>query len=125
MVKTPSKTDSTSLLDSIIEGIQDVKGLDIVVIDLRGLLNTAADYFVICHGTSNTHVQAIGRAVEDSTREKLKEKPWHSEGMNNATWLLLDYSDVVVHIFQQQTRAFYQLEDLWADAKISMIENVA
>jgi ribosome-associated protein len=125
MVKTPSKTNSTSLLDSIIEGIQDVKGLDIVVIDLRGLLNTAADYFVICHGTSSTHVQAIGRSAEDATRKQLKEKPWHSEGMNNATWLLLDYSDVVVHIFQQQTRAFYQLEDLWADAKISMIENVA
>jgi ribosome-associated protein len=125
MVNTPSKTDSTSLLDSIIEGIQDVKGLDVVVIDLRDLLNTAADYFVICHGSSSTHVQAIGRSIEHTTREHLDERPWHSEGINNATWLLQDYSDVVVHVFQQETREFYQLEDLWADAKIKMIENVA
>ncbi|MBK6541584.1 MAG: ribosome silencing factor [Flavobacteriales bacterium] len=113
------------LVDAIILGIQEVKGKDIVRIDLREMPNAVCDHFVICHGDSDTQVNAIAGSVERFARERAGEKPWHTEGENNAEWILLDYVDVVVHIFHRGKRAFYGLEDLWADAVSQRYENVA
>ena len=81
------------------------------------------DYFIICHADSTTQVSALAESVEDTVRIEMGEKPWNSEGQTNATWILLDYSNVVVHVFQRETREFYNLEELWADAKIQEIES--
>ncbi|HRH68183.1 MAG: ribosome silencing factor [Flavobacteriales bacterium] len=116
---------SARLVDAIVKGIQEVKGKDIVHLDLRDVPNTVSDHFIICHGDSNTQVQSILRSVEKFAHEKAGEKPWHSEGLNNAEWVLLDFVDVVVHIFLRDKRSYYALEDLWADGASRRYENVA
>ncbi len=118
-----AKNESLILSEAVIASIQDKKGKGIVSLNLTGVKGSICNYFVICHGTSRTHVEAIADAVEDQVRVKLKEKPWHREGFENAEWILLDFVDVVVHIFQEQTRSFYQLEKLWADAEIIKYES--
>lgn len=110
------------LLNAIIDGMLDKKGHQILVLDLRPTGNSVADWFVICHGTSNTQADAIADSVEDTVRKRLNEKPWHTEGFQNAEWILLDYVNVVVHVFQEPIRDFYRLEDLWADAPTIKIE---
>lgn len=112
------------LVDTIVDGIQDVKGKDIVVLDLTELPNSVTNYFILCTGESNTQVEGIQNAVVRKTREVLQEKPWHKEGLNNSEWILLDYVNVVVHIFYKDVRSFYNLEDLWADAKRTDIPNL-
>lgn len=104
------------LVTQIILGIEDVKGKDIDILDLRKIENTVCDYFIICNGTSRTHVNAIANSVEKSVSKKLKEKPWHVEGSTNSEWILIDYVNVVVHVFQKHTREFYDIEGLWGDA---------
>jgi len=91
---------------------------------LKNIPNAVSRYFVICHGTSRTQVEAIADSVENLVRKANGSKPWHKEGYENAEWILLDYVDVVVHIFQDQTRSFYKLEELWADAVISRYDEV-
>ncbi len=113
------------LVDSIVRGIQEVKGKDIVHLDLREVPNTVSDHFIICHGDSGTQVQAILRSVEKFTLEMAGERPWHAEGLNNAEWVLLDYVNVVVHIFHRDKRGYYALEELWGDADSRRYENVA
>ena len=123
MNKRKKKKDGAELLASIvIKGMQEKKAMDIVCLDLRKLENTVSDFFVICHGNSNTQVDAIADAVEDEVRKKIGEKPWHREGFTNAEWILLDYANVVVHIFQKEIRDFYKLENLWADAVITKVK---
>lgn len=112
------------LVDTIIEGIQEKKGTNIVVLDLTKLDNTICQYFVICDGDSNTHVDAVTDSIDDYVRVHADEKPNHIEGKQNAQWILLDYFDVVVHVFQRDEREFYNLEGLWADAKRTDIENL-
>lgn len=112
------------LADVVVEGIQEKKGTDIVILDLTELDNTICQYFVLCSGDSNTHVDSIADSVEEYVREKLGDKPNHTEGRENAQWILLDYFDVVVHVFQRSDREFYSLEALWADAKRTDIENL-
>ena len=107
---------SVALKEAIIKGMQELKAKDIVCIDLREIRGAVADFFIISHGDSNTHVEGISRSVFDMTAKTIGEKPWHEEGKSNAEWLLLDYVDVVAHIFQREAREFYQIEDLWADA---------
>ncbi|MFT5749356.1 MAG: ribosome-associated protein [Ancylomarina sp.] len=109
------------LVDTIIEALKDLKAVDIVSVDLKEVSGAVCDYFIICNGTSNTHVSALANNVQNETSEKLKEKAWNMEGHQNAQWILLDYANVVVHIFQKEYRDFYQLEQLWADAKITRI----
>lgn len=104
------------LVTQIISGIEDVKGQDIDILDLREIENTVCDYFIICSGTSRTHVNAIAGSVEKTVSKKLKEKPWHVEGSMNSEWILIDYVNVVVHVFQKHTREFYDIEGLWGDA---------
>lgn len=119
MTKTKISTDE--LIATIIKGIDDVKGEDVQLLDLREIENTVCDYFIICSGNSNTQVNAISGAVQKVVSKELKDKPWHIEGKNNAEWILMDYVNVVVHIFQKQARSFYNIESLWGDAKITEI----
>lgn len=109
------------LRDAIIEGMQEKKAKDIVWIDLRNLKNSVADFFVICHADSRTHIESIARSIDEFVFKKLGEEPLHSEGQTNAEWILLDYFNVVAHIFLQDKREFYGLERLWADADIQRI----
>ena len=125
MKKAHRTTAHTSLVDAVVQGMQEVKAKDIVDLDLREVPNTVCDHFIICHGDSTTQVEAIARSVEKFTLQKAGEKPWHSEGRQRADWILLDYVDVVVHIFLRDTRAFYALDQLWADAIRNTYENVA
>jgi ribosome-associated protein len=124
-MKNAQGAAAARLVDAIVKGIQEVKGKDIVHLDLRGVPNTVCDHFVICHGDSATQVEAIHNSVERFTREQLGEKPWHTEGVRNAEWVLMDYVDVVVHIFHRDKRGHYALEDLWGDAARTSFENVA
>ncbi len=110
------------LITEIVRGIEEIKGQDIEILDLREIENTVCDYFVICNGTSNTQVNAIVNSVQKLVSKALQEKPWHVEGSNNAEWVLLDYVHVVVHVFQKQIRDFYNIEGLWGDAKSLKIE---
>lgn len=112
------------LVNAIIEGIHKKKGKDPVSLDLTNIENTFCSNFIICHGDSNTQVGALADSVEENVRETLGLKAWHKEGLENATWVLLDYADVIVHIFQYEYRNFYKLEDLWADAKLTHYEDV-
>lgn len=109
------------LITKIVEGIEEVKGQQIDILDLRALENTVCDYFIICNGTSNTQVAAIVNSVQKVVSKSLQEKPWHVEGMENQEWVLMDYINVVVHVFQKQIREFYDIESLWGDAKITTI----
>jgi ribosome-associated protein len=106
------------LLSSVAKGIFDKKGHNVLKIDLRKLENRIADYFVICHGSSTTHVDSICDSVEDTVIKIAGEKALHIEGLDNCYWVLLDYGNVVVHIFLEEYRNFYSLESLWADAAI-------
>ncbi len=114
---------SEKLVETIVEGIHRVKGQDVISLQMNDLDHAFCDYFVICHGSSNTQVDAIADSVQEAVREEAQEKPWHKEGLNNATWVLLDYGNVLVHIFQKEYRDFYKLEDLWADATTKRYED--
>jgi ribosome-associated protein len=109
------------LLDEIVHGIENVKGEDIQVLDLTEIDNTPCDYFVICSGNSNTQVSAIVGSVQKNVSKLLKEKPFHTEGSDVAEWVLIDYVNVVVHVFQKQIREYYNIEELWGDAKTTQI----
>lgn len=109
------------LLDEIVHGIENVKGEDIQVLDLREIDNTPCDYFVICSGNSNTQVSAIVGSVQKNVSKLLKEKPFHTEGSDVAEWVLIDYVNVIVHVFQKQIREYYNIEELWGDAKTTQI----
>lgn len=110
------------LITEIIDGMEDRKAQGITVMDLRDIDNTICNFFVICEGTSNTQVNAIAEHVEETTRQNLREKPWHVEGKDTAQWVLLDYVDTVVHVFQKEIREYYDLEGLWGDAHTIALE---
>ena len=118
------KSDETDvLLENVIKGIFEKKGQNVLRIDLRKLENRITDYFVICHASSGTQVSAISDSVEDTVRINTGEKPLHVEGLDNCFWVLLDYGNVIVHIFLEEYRKFYSLESLWADAAIEALED--
>jgi ribosome-associated protein len=114
--------DKNLLLENIIEGILEKKGKEIIDIDLTKINSPVCDHFVICHADSGTQVSAIADSVEKRVKEKLKVKVGHREGMENASWILLDYMDIVVHIFRTEMRNYYRLEELWGDASLSRVE---
>jgi ribosome-associated protein len=124
MPKRKKDTDSRRLCDAIVEGMQENKAKDIVVLDLRKISNSVCDFFVICSGESSTQVDGISTAVTRHTRKELSEKPWHIEGKTNSEWILLDYINVVAHIFYKDARSFYELEDLWSDAERTDVPNL-
>ncbi|MCK5730769.1 MAG: ribosome silencing factor [Draconibacterium sp.] len=109
-------------VEAVLEGIQRIKGKDITLIDLNSLQHTECGYFIVCHGTSTTQVDSIAHSVEDTVKEITGEHAWHRDGYKNSLWILLDYGDVMVHVFKEESRKFYNLEGLWADAKITKIE---
>ena len=121
MKKTNVETEI--LLEEILEGIKRLKGKEITIIDLNTIQHTECGYFVICHGTSNTQVNAIALSVEETVKAKTGTDARHKDGYRNAIWVLLDYGDVMVHVFQKDAREFYNLEGLWADAKIKRLED--
>ena len=106
----------SNVLETMVDSIDDKKGLGILTLDLTQIEDAVADYFLICHAESTTQVKAIADHVDEKVREVTGEKPWHREGLNNLEWVLLDYVDVVVHIFHRDKRQHYNLEDLWSDA---------
>lgn len=118
MVKNKIAQESTSISELAVRGIQEKKGNDIVRLDLRNIHSSVADYFVVCHAASPTQVKAIAQGVEEEVYKALKLDPWRKEGMQNADWIILDYIDVVVHIFRTDKREFYGIEDLWGDAEM-------
>ena len=117
------KAGAEQLVDAVVYGMEELKAHDIVVMDLRKVPNALSDFFVVCNGTSNTQVQSIADSVERETFRLLGEEAAHTEGGRNATWILMDYVNVIVHIFSKDARDFYALEDLWADASVKRIGN--
>ncbi len=117
MVKKKITSEVTDLLLAINESMLEKKAEDILILDLGKIENAITQYFVICTGNSQTHVNTIAQYIEYNVRAKLKDRPWKKEGFENAEWVLLDYVNVVVHVFQPQAREFYRLEQLWADAE--------
>ncbi len=121
MKKTRKKETALPLAQAIIKGIQEKKGQEIVCLDLTKINRTICDYFIICHGDSHRQVQAISDSIIKEVQKTTGEKPWHSEGIQNSEWVLMDYVNVVAHVFLKEMRGFYNLEGLWADAEIIKI----
>lgn len=113
--------EAENLRDLVIEGMQEKKAKEIVSIDLRNLKNSVADFFIVCHADSKTHTDAIAKSVEEFVNKKIGEDPFHKEGLGSSEWILLDYLNVVVHIFQKEKRDYFGIERLWADAEIQQI----
>lgn len=120
-VSRKKKSYAETVVQSIARGMQEKKAREIVILDLRSIQGAASDFFVICHGDSNTQVDAIARSVEDAVFEDLKENPAHVEGFKNAQWVLIDYISVVAHVFQPEPRQFYGLENCWGDAVATQV----
>lgn len=119
----PGKSvDTTALLDAITEGLLEKKAQDIQLLDVRGL-TTLTDYFVVCHGTSDTQIRALANSVTGKVKDQLGETVWKQEGMDIKRWVILDYVNVVVHIFNKEKREFYGIERMWNDAKITVVED--
>jgi ribosome-associated protein len=126
-VKLPAKKKRQALPKEklnalIIDALQDVKGLEITQIDLRHVDDAPVNYFIICHGTSHTQVAALGGRVMQRVAEELDLRPNHTEGKRNGTWVLVDFFDVVVHIFYQETRNYYRIDELWSDGVVTRYE---
>ncbi|RIV26818.1 ribosome silencing factor [Fibrisoma montanum] len=110
------------LRDLVVKGMQEKKATDVVVMDLRNVKNAICDYFVICSGNSDTQIDAISTSIEEEVYKASHQDPWHKEGKLNREWILLDYVDVVAHVFKKDRRSFYDLEQLWGDAEIHYVD---
>ena len=119
-----NNVDAQEVIKQIIEGIQDKKGKEIVVVDMLKLWNSICDYFVICQGNSPTQVSAITDSIEDTVRINCKKKPYSIDGLRNSQWVAMDYGDILVHIFLPDVRRFYDIEHLWADATLTEIPDI-
>jgi ribosome-associated protein len=120
--KKAGTTESEKIVKSAVLGLQEKKGEDILIMDLRNSKNAVADFFVLATGNSRTQVEALARSVDETIFKELAEDPWHIEGKINSEWVLIDYVSVVVHVFQQDSRSFYNLEKLWGDAEFTHIK---
>jgi len=123
MVKKTEPVSSENLCKYIVKGIQEKKGFNIVILNLRDIGNAIAEHFILCTGASDTQIDAISESIEKEVLQIADEKPWHREGFQNKEWILLDYVNVVVHIFKSNVRSFYGLEELWGDAVITRVED--
>ena len=120
----PKSRKQELINDLIVDSIQDIKGKNIVKLDLRKLDDAPADFFIICEGESSTQVRAISERVHLRLKDEADILPNHIEGLRNSQWICLDYFDVVIHVFYQETRSYYELEDLWGDAEFTEYENL-
>ncbi len=123
MVKNKVINESTYISELVIHGIQEKKGNEIVRLDLRNIHSSVADYFVVCHAESATQVKAIARSVEEEVYKASGQWPFRTEGQEHAEWILLDYIDVVVHVFKTDKRQFYGIEELWGDAEMKYYQS--
>lgn len=121
--KAKEAISSNELSELIVQGMLEKKASDVVVMDLREVKNSIADYFVLCSGNSDTQIDAISDSVEEQVHKISKQNPWKREGKQNNEWIIIDYVDVVAHVFNKEKRSFYGLEELWGDAKITNIES--
>jgi len=117
------KNSSTILSETVAKGMLEKKATDVTIMDLREVKNAVADYFIICSGSSDTQIDAIADSIEDEVSKSTSQNPWKREGKENREWIIIDYVDVVAHVFSNEKRSFYGLEDLWGDAKVSKIES--
>lgn len=113
--------DAELVREFVVQGMIEKKASDIVVMDLRKIPNSVSDYFIICSGNSDTQIDAISDSVEEEVFKNIKQHPWKREGKQNKEWVLIDYVDVVAHIFNKEKRLYYGLEELWGDAEITTI----
>ena len=120
---TKAYNSADNLIAQIILGIDEVKGQEVQLLDLRNIENTVCDYFIVCTGTSNTHVSALVGSIQKVVSKAIHEKPFHTEGLDNSEWVLMDYINVVVHVFQKQKREYYDIESLWGDAKLTKVKS--
>ena len=116
--------ETENLIQSVIKGIQEKKGKRIIIADLTNIYDTICDYFIICEGNSPSQVASITDSVDDIVRKEMHTKPSYIDGLQNAQWVAMDYSDVIVHVFLPEERDFYNLENLWADAKLTQIPDL-
>ena len=124
MVKNKKVTNGAAhISELIIHGMQEKKGNEIVRLDLRNIHSSVADYFVVCHAESSTQVKAIASSVEEEVYKTLNLDPWRVEGLTHGEWIILDYIDVVVHIFKTEKRQFYGIEELWGDAEMKYYQS--
>jgi ribosome-associated protein len=123
MGKKTKRVNSETLSDVIVKGMQEKKASDIIVMDLRKIKNAVADFFIICSGNSDKQLDAISDSIDAEVFKKFQENPWHTEGKNNKEWMLLDYINVVAHVFRKDRREYYALERLWGDADITEIDD--
>lgn len=122
MVLKKKQVNSESLSKIIVDGMLEKKATDVLVMDLRGIKGAFADFFILCNGNSDTQVDAISDSIEWYVEKHATENVWHKEGHKNKEWILLDFVDVVANVFKKETRAFYNLEQLWGDAKLNYID---
>lgn len=121
-IKSSTKKQTNGLLDSVVDGMQERKAKNITILDLMKIENRVADYFVICDADSNTHVNAIADSIEETVAKQTGEKPYHTEGHQNGEWIIIDYINIVAHVFMRETREYYNIEGLWGDAEIRTID---
>jgi len=122
MAKKRKDGSSKKLCDAIVKGMVEKKAANILVMDLRKVKNAVADFFVICSGGSDKQLDAITQSIDEEVFKAVKENPWHVEEKNNKEWMLLDYFDVVAHVFRKDKRDFFALEELWGDAEMTEID---
>lgn len=123
MGKNKALSEAAYISELAIHGIQEKKGNDIIRLDLRNIFSSVADYFVICHAESSTQVKAIADSIEKEIYTATQQEPWKKEGLEYGEWILLDYIDVVVHVFRTDKREYYGMEELWGDAEIKMFKS--
>lgn len=116
--------DAETILNNVVLAMQEKKAKNIISLDLNKIPDSVTKYFVICDGTSKTQVSAIFDSVIDVVKNNCNITPFHKEGYENAEWILIDYFDIVVHIFLEDIRSFYKLEELWADAQHNRYESL-
>lgn len=120
-LKSKEVLNSNELSDLVVQGMLERKASDVVVMDLREVKNSVADFFVLCSGNSDTQIDSISESVEDQVYKHSQQNPWQREGKENREWIIIDYVNVVAHVFNTEKRSFYALEELWGDAKITSI----
>jgi ribosome-associated protein len=121
-MKVSTAISAKQLADAAVNALQDKKGLDIVIMDLRKVRGAITDYFVICSATSDKHAQALSDTVWEALRVSFQDKPMNIEGRQKGEWVLMDYVNIVVHVFLEERRQFYDIESLWADAEITKVK---